>query len=302
MSEMMNSETTIDNVDMYTEYITVLTDFFVELEVTNRRTGIETAGKLVSCREITLRITKAELVKLLTDLYEVFEKDETIRTQMDMSGNPMLYSLFGDMGGSYEQFLRSYRTTIRDIEQNYEGDIELLFFIGKNDRLLRIELNTDTEYEGERSQIKATLDLGSSVHDSWVFDYIITTNEVTETISIRWDYEERSGKQNNTVQYISDGIEKATFTSEWEIDGDDFGLTYTAGHITNKMTGSLIIDEKFFLMALDNVYPDNSGESLTITVTATSGSQFEEVEFINLDKWGESIIEALIGLFMNTIF
>jgi len=310
--------------DAQKAYAEVITNFFINLEVASRRTSITQNEKRVWCREIALKITKDDLEKLLKGLSDVYENDESLRKQLDMYNNPMLQGLYGDpVSGYYDEFLKDHRQTIRDFEQYYSGDIELLFYIGRNDRLHRLQINADTEYDGERSQMKATLDFGSSIYDSWVLDlhragdslasdktannYLvyggIADSSINEsTTMIQWDYRVQSDKQINSIRITSSETGPIYLNSEWEQNNGSFTMAYVAGSGSNELTGYFIPDDKNFLLTLDNAFPADSHHSLAIELSTETGTQIDEIEYINLDKWGESILQSLIQLFMSRMF
>ena len=322
IKDIMNAEGSSEETQK--AYAEVLTNFFTNLEMTSRRTTIVQNERRVWCREIAFKITKDDLEKLLKGLNDVYENDETLRKQLEMYNNPILRGIYGDtVCGYYDEFLKDHRKAIRDFEQYYSGDIEILFFVGRNDRLHRLQINSDTEYDGDRSQMKATLDCGNSIYDSWILDLhrvddstandnivndnieygSISDNALNEsTTKIQWDFRVQSDKQFNSISITSSDVEPIYLNSEWDQNNGSFRIAYATGSGQNELTGYFIPDDKNFLLTLDNVFPANSHQSLAIEVSTETGTRIDEIEYINLDKWGESILQSLIQLFMSRMF
>ena len=299
INRAMNAEQV--NEDSYDAYIEIFTDFFRELEVTSRWTRIESAERHVICREVELRITRINLMSFLNTLYEALENDEAMLSQLDMYYGSIMQGLNGEFSSGDNQLLRAFRTAIRNLQRSYTGDITLSFFIGRGDRLLRFKAHTDTEYDGERNEIKATLDFGRSVHDSWVLDASIIGENDEETITIEWDYGEYASERINIIDITVNGEAPIQLFSMWETNGGNFRLHYAAGLETRQFSGVLTTTDNSFYIAFDDFYADSPNESLIIEVVAVKGAQIGDIEFINIDKWGNSILD-LFGLIMPALF
>jgi len=298
ISAVMNAEETDGN--MYEAYTGVIENFARNLEVTGRRTNIVTGENRVRCTEVGFRITKETLVELLDDLYDVLENDDTIRSQLEMSDNPLLYGITGGYGSGYEQTLREFRNFIRDFQRNYSGDIELLFFINSDDRLIRAVINADMEYDRESTEFIATFDFGNSIEDTWVFEFHVIDEYSTENLSIFWDFEDLPGNQRNTVNIITTSdLDSITLISDWNQDSGDFALVYIDRWEKKELTGIFTTDDTNFRIAIDDLYPDSSDDSLVIEILAQTGAEIGEIEYINLDKWGSALIESIMRLIVR---
>jgi hypothetical protein len=127
-------------------------------------------GSSVSCTKLETVITKDMILTFLNDLYDVVEADEAIQAQFNIYLNPLFGGIPMNPNPNFNQFLREFRTMIRDFERDYEGEITLTYFIGNRDRLLRMDIDADMELSGERGDLRATFDFGASADDRWVLD------------------------------------------------------------------------------------------------------------------------------------
>ena len=301
LNEMMNAEEEVDE-ELLKAYTNIMTKFVTNIGVSSRRTHIESGTERISCRSVELKITKEALVTLLNDFYDLFENNETIKEQFSAFGSSSIPGVDGIYGESYEQLMRDFKRIINEFEKNYSGDIILLFYIDREDRLLRIEIIADMEYDGESAELKATLDFGRSVTDTWMLELSVVGNHSSETITVFWDYEEHSGSYRNTVHIIASDMDSITLVSDWYQSNGDFSLNYIDRWNSGKITGNFTTDDKNFRLAFDDFYPGGSGDRLKIEVLAQTGAEIGDVDFINIDKWGNALIEAIFSLIMGGVF
>ena len=298
INEAMNSEQTTE--EAYEAYTEVLTNFVGNLEVTRERTSIISDGENVTCTLVEFAITKEALIELFNEFYDVIENDETVRAQLEMYDNPLFSA--GMYGNIYNEFLRELRTAIRDFERYYYGDITLSFFIGRGDRLLQMEIKADFEFQDDRAELKAKFTFGRSVNDNWEFEITIIDNQINETVTIEWDFEDRSGRLINTIRISPNNGDTTTMISEWAPDRGDFSLSHRDRWGMGEITGIFTVGNNDFRLEFDNIYPSDSNESLFIDVVAHSGTNIEDVDFVNIDKWGDTFLEEIQRYFMDGIF
>jgi hypothetical protein len=182
------------------------------------------------------------------------------------------------------------------LEKNYSGDIILSFYVGRGDRLLRVEINADISYNYYPSEVIAVFDFGRSVEDDWVFDIYFEDLYTTEKYTVFWTFEERAGNYINTLAITTSATDTITLISEWNIDRYDFTLAYINGPEKNTITGILTTDDKNFYLRLDDLFPNNTSTSLMIEVSTQSGVQIDEINYINIDSWGIAFIESVMRL------
>jgi len=284
-------------------YIEVLTDFSRNLKVTSRRTQIETGTEQIRCTEIKFMVTKDAILSLLIDMYNLIKDDDMIRDQFDIFDEELLQDVYGSNVNSYDEFLREYKGIISEFKRNYSGDIEVIFYVGSEDRLLRVETIADIEYDGEASVLRADIDFGNSKNDTWTMSsrYIDGDNE--EMLSILWDFEERSGKYVNTIKIIPDDpINSVTLVSEWNERSGDFILAYVEGRERNELAGVFTTNDKNFSIKLDDIFPEDSGDSLIIEISTEIGVQINEISYTNIDRWGSTLIERVMSMILSEIF
>jgi len=281
----------------YKAYIDVLTNFMDNIEVTTEKTRLVTGEESVRCSLIQLTITRRALLDMLGEFYDVLENDEALRAQIDINNAPLQAGFYGGTGSTYDELLKQLKEAIRVLERSYTGDIILSFYISRADRLLRAEIYTDIEYDGFATQVKGSFSFGNSIYDTWVFDVTVKGDKNSENIRIEWDYEAQPDKLVNTVRFSSDEIESLALISKWEPEKGDFTLAYISDEESGEISGAFLINDKDFRLVFYNIYPEESSESLYLEIVAKQGAYFEDIDFINIDSWGDAFFNELFKLF-----
>ena len=299
ISDAINSDENIFEAD--DTYSGIIANFARGLKTTSTSTHIEISGERVSCTAIVMIVTKNDIIKLLNDIYDMMENNDDFRSQFELFNTPMYQDSYGGFDSSYEYNLNEFKQAINEIEQNYFGDITFTFNIGKSDRLLSMIIDADLEIDGERGQIETTLNFGTSVNDTWTMIIHAAGDGYRETMSIHWLYDSQSGNHTNTIKLMVGGP-SISLLSQWDENSGRFKLAYEDGWSDNGITGSFKHDGKSFNLNLDDLLADDSDSKLIIELSAKPGSEFKEVDFINIDKWGNTLIDTITDLLMGLIF
>jgi len=285
----------------------VFTDAFVNfassLKVTEKRAKIHYNGEPVNCSLVGIKIPKEAIIKLLNNLYDVFENNGSLQgTMLDLFENALLQDIFIDHDNDYGLFLRDFKNGIKEFEELYSGEIELLFYISKEDRLLRLEVDVDIKYDSNPLKLDLEFSFGNSINDEWVLDAIFIINQSSGRFIAEWIYEERSGTYTNTITVTEGKTTSIALISEWDLNRGDFTLSYTNYPDTNTISGVLITDDKNFNLLFDDLYQDDPYNSLKIEISTKTGAQINEIYYVNIDQWSSAIFESMIGLIFGIIF
>jgi len=297
INDLMNADE--DSDDLLEPYTEAFVEFFKNLDVSSGRARIELDEENIRCTEIKVKITKDAVIKLLEDIYDILKYDETMRSQFEVYNSPLLQGITGSDNSNYDRFLSEYRSFLRDFERNYSGDIEILFYVGQDDRLLRVEIVADIEYDGDDSEYTVVFDFGTSLEDDWVFTYSTINRGSTDIFEIKWTYEEQSGRYTQRIEISENDKEIFSLLSTWNESRGDFSLAYNMGTSGNSIKGIFTATEEDFQITLDDLFPATSNNSLLIGISAETGVQINEIDFINIDKWGNALIEAVTRLIIG---
>jgi len=305
IDSVMNIDIETEAFDDHSIYSELVRNLIGNLEFRNRRTGIESGGKRVSCRLIEVKLTKEAILSFLNDVYVLIENNESTESlYYSIYGNPMLREILGDgfFEESYEHFLKSFKEMITNIENTYLGDIVLSFYIAGSDRLLRTELNADIEYNYSPAKLNASFDFGSALDDDWAFDINIVNIYSNYKYRIDWLFEEKANTFSNTIIIDSDSSISISLTSEWNLDTGDFVFAFIEGPKKNTITGLLATEDENFHLILDDVLFNITGDHLALEVSTRTGASIDEINYINLDNWGPSLILSIMRMILGGIF
>ena len=283
-------------------YNDLLTNFIKNADINKESTSIDSGGANVKCTKIEITIPEDAIIDFLSDLVDLIADDQWIKNQFLMLDNEFLQEMAGmSLEDSYKDVLKTLRDLVRDFERDYSGDMIQTYFIGRKDRLLRVEYRWDIKFGRERTKLNASLDFGSAVTDRWVLNASVTGDDGNrDTIRITWNYTEKSSTIENTITISPGGDDPITLSSVWSPNKGDFTLSYEDSWDIYEITGIFKADNKGFELEFDDFSPPYSRDSLTISIMVDFGAQIEKIEYINLDRWGESFLEKLGDFILNS--
>jgi hypothetical protein len=294
LSDAMNAEKVdYSSLDAYAELVT---EFFKNIEPTSERAELEIGGVSVRCQKIGFMVTDKQIIKLFNDLYDLLESDDQLREQFDsMYDNPLMGSMSG--GFSYRSMLRDIRNAIGEFENIFTGNIIYSFYVGSKDRLLKMEAETNIEVFGENTQLRMTFDFGASPQDRWTFE--ISVQEVGDRSSGKmvWDYKERSNSIENSLTFTSSDDDPFTLKSVWSPESGIFTLSYEdKWGDDNNISGVFTTDGAGFHLSIDNPMPEYLDSVLTIELIGEPGAEIKQIDYVNIDQWGMSLLNKLQSL------
>jgi len=292
LSEAFNREAPEDDSG-FEMYHALFTNFISNSEMTSRNVRIESGGRDVRCKKISITITEDALFGLLNDSYRLLENDETIRSHFYYFDDPVLFgNSLGEIG--YDSLLRSYREAISEFESSYSGDFTISFYIGRDDRLLRLEIDADIRYDDDILIMNSKSDFGGSALDLWTLDISTTENQGQSDVLIVWDYWEHSGFLENRVTITTDGQDQFVLISSWSPDSGDFRLSFIDSDSDSKeLAGKFAAHSDGFILTFDNLFPLYSGQSFALTIIAEKGADIGNITFIGPDQWIAALTRRL---------
>jgi len=294
----MNTDDTPDDIDeIYTEMIT---KFARDIKVSSRKSTIETASGKETYTVITVNLTKNALLKLLR---EMETNDDIMRSQMGIQDN--LFSSRDDFipyENDFERFTSEFNDFVNDFERYYSGNIDILFFIDADERLTRIASDSKVKFEDEDLALKLNLDLGSSVYDEWSLFASYIGPDMSENLNVKWDYKERSGNKINTVTFSTNEIKPITMISDWNPVRNAFSVTLKDEFDSYEFSGVITINEPNFRIVFDDITFAGNDNVLKLEISTKQGAQIREIDYINIDRWGNVVLETIMGLLTEGIF
>jgi hypothetical protein len=288
-----------DNASSSTdEYGKLLSDFIQRLNSTTERVNITSGGNNVSAQRNKFVVTARDIADLLEELFDVLENDDNVRAMLESDLGTM-WSM-GFFYSSYNDFIREMRRETQSFTRGLSGEITASFYTGSSNRLLRIEIVSNLAYEGEVGEFDISIDFGASAHDIWTIEMSAGSGRNRESFVIEWEMRE-SSRGNETVLRINtdDGWTTGEVTLSWT-DRGNFTLSMEDDWSSNTiLSGIYTRNSDGFRLEIDDPYRDSFwDESLSLTISASNrAGRIEEVDFINISQWGETLLERVEDFF-----
>jgi len=288
------------DISLYTEeYEELLKAFFERIDVENERVDMTSGDSNVRAEKVTFIVSARDIADVAEELFDVFADDESMHTLIGASSP----ALFGINQTMQDTMIREMRRELRNWSDKLDGEIYVSFFIGRGDRLLRIEVDSNLTYDGDGEDFSLFADFGGSADDLWVFEVNTNSGGERATYTIEWEMRESSRNSetvlrvttndrwsdNEVVELVLSWTDRGNFTL-YGVE-DRVSETFLSGVYTRNGDGfSLVIDDPF----VDSYWDESL--SLTISTQARAG-RIEAVDFINISELGEDLIEKLEDLF-----
>jgi len=272
--------------------------------MSTERVEIEVSGETVNATRICYVVDIEDIVALLRELINVYEN--FYLSQLEIYNNPLTRDMYFDMLREMEFALDEINFLIDELEYSGYGEIIVAYYIGNRDRLLRMKIETDLTVDGDRGQITIVLDFGLSVTDRWEFDISLVTDDDDwdAGLNITWDFYERRGSHINTINInmIENGRNNMSISlsSDWNETSGDFELSaqlfdgpFFGG---GSVSGNLIMTNTEYTLVFDDI--ETWSSRFGIAISGELGApNIDDVDFVNLDSWGDTLVDALAELF-----
>jgi len=299
INTVMNAQAVTEPGDISDIYSDITADFIRNLKITRSRERVKSTDDIINgCRTVEISVPKNTLIKLLKN---ISENENAMQSQYGILNIIFSQSDLQMFAGDYDLFKKEFNKLITDIERYYTGDIKADLFIDKNDRLARIYFYTYINFDGSETDISATLCFGTSVNDEWMLNASYTASESFDYITLKWNYEDRTRIQINSITAETNNIEPFTAVSEWDRTQGHFMLTFADNDDSRTVSGNITTTESNLYIKFDEIRFDDSGNKLNAEITTQTDIRIDEIDYINIDKWGSTILEAFIGTITNLL-
>jgi|GEM_PF-4100699 len=287
---------------IFQEFISLCT---ITTERTNFELGMKPDTESIRSTKVELTVPKEALVFLIESLYYLLENDEiirnAIRSQLAFFDNAQLPSIFAlNFDFSFNALLRQLRGLIDDFINKFEGELVLTGFIDRQDRLLHLDLLADITFDETRSGARASFDFGLSLYDRWILELTSFDDYDSSSVTVKWDFSDYNNIAENTLILETGNVDDMlTLSSHWSADTGAFLLaynTYAAGR--GELTGYFTTSDEGFALTFDSLLPEYSRFDLSVEIAGQQGADIPEIEFINIDRWGLSLMLNILRTFV----
>lgn len=299
----------IDREELSKPYKQVIKQYIKDQETEKENDTIIIDGKEYSCSTLTYSLSESDLYDLLDELIDTLEDDTDLKALIcrERIGN-----LIGiNMDEAYEEFILDMRKNLEEAFEEADFSLDVVFYV-RSGRLVSMELESNIEVDGEEAEISAEISFGLQSKSDIVIDLaakvdgekagIKLISKVTDdqdsyketlTAEVNIPYEDKVKVTFSTKWNKSNG--KLTFTAKAQAEGDtqEFSMQYTLNKLSNGF--ELIIDQKNVEDFLDQMDGDALPEGLefTISVRCTKGADITKPEYVNIDRFDETLLQQL---------
>jgi len=281
-------------------YIEAFTSFLLDAESGSERgEEVRVGFETITARRVDYAITISDLVELLNTWIDMLENDDTIRALFD---SPMYTTMYGN--NAFDSMIRELRWGVQEIEDNLRGRITLSFYIGRGSRLVQVALRGNLTVDGDSISFRVAMNFGNSATDRWALTGSVTDSWGTYSFNAFWDIERQDGRHVNIWQIEHEHDEVFTITSDW--NPTTGGFTFSLEEIgrwgtwdEELLSGNFTTDGETFRLAFHHE-DDWNGSTLDLEIyTTTDNNAGADINFINIDRWGDELLDRLEDLFWD---
>lgn len=260
-------------------YLSMLNDFINSIE----QERLNTVVNGISVERISLEIGNYDLVRLLNYVYDLVQDDSHIRLMFDAidAQDPWMHP----EDSSFEWMLEDLRFAIIDLEDlEEEFLVTINFYVGSGNRLTRLYLGIDLEYE----YIAIIMDMGAHALDTWTLELV----SIYETILIEWTLDNHAGiYENRLTASSSAAYGTILWLSTWEPTGGDFTLGFESDWDNGSISfdGNLLVTDSAMTMQFDDIVVGDV--TISLVIGAEVGVAVPQATFTNISHWDQDLID-----------
>jgi len=289
-SDLLNMDVDSDVLD--SQYTDLFKELLKKAESGSSRVEISSSGRSHSVNKIEYKITAEMILDVLEEFLDIFENDESIRSTLTAI----------DGAVAFDDMFNEMRSELRSIARDLKGEIVVAFFVGSGDRLYRIETDIDIGVDWDMASAGIVIDFGDSAHDLWTMEMSARMGGVRATFTFEWEMYESTRGGETIFRMATDfawSETKAELIIEWT-DRGDFEVIFDDDWSRNTLlSGRYTSDRDSFSLVIDDPFGGSFwGESLDLEISGTTGrNPVQQITFINIADWGQSLLDNLEGLF-----
>ncbi len=253
------------------DYVEITENFYKTLEFDTNHRATLLGGKAVDCTVYSTLLTGEILHDYLEKMVDELEDDQVIMSWLGA----------GEEIAQKEDVIQQLRWDIANLTDDLE--LEVSYYVNQN-KMVKLVLDGYIKVEGERFQLKSTLDLGQNpATDDW--SWVLTLDGLT--MALTHHVENLEDTYGETWVLSMEGLEDTTFQMDWNRQSGALDLrldgALTDGEVYENTAMLWIEPEEMTLEIEDFVEMD-------LILTVTDQDQVEEFDFVNIDQWEKDVM------------
>ena len=298
IEDSINSDpVTLDVFDPYTDIIN--RHMRRASRNTTRGVDIRFDGQTNRATRTSFTFTEDDIIDLLRDLQNQMENDDWLREQFYFLDNPIMRDAGLGTGTGFNRFMRDLDDAIRELERDLRGELIVSFYVGRGSHLLRLEVDSTLGMGWGDENFTIVVDFGAADQTTWQLD----VKTQYDDFSLRWDYSVRSNRHSNIISFAVEdrwGRQTYSLSSEWNANNGDFTLSFDDGRNRENIHGNFTTSRNGFNLMFEEI--PLGRDTLRLDITASSGTNIGNVDFINIDEWSMHLMDSLQRAIFNFIF
>ena len=272
-------------------YTDIIAAFFTNLESTTEDRDIRVGGQNITVNRIEFVITSDDIMRLLHELVDAFERDPVMRNLIEY------YSMMLGMP-DFNEIMREVRGELRELERMFDGTIILHLYLSRGDRLMQARMDADMRFDGDSETFRVFLDLGSSVEDTWEITMEVGHRWGYDRFTARWDFRQIGQNYVNSLSFIYDWGASVTLESSWNPNTGRFDLSYLYSDHWWSESGGFggrfnVASDGGFTLELERI-EIGWNDTLDLSMTMSPGANIPRiVNFVNIDRWDMALLDRI---------
>ncbi|MCL2048470.1 MAG: hypothetical protein FWG87_07055 [Defluviitaleaceae bacterium] len=265
------------------EYVRLLADFNKKYGK-SEETELIRGDQAVKATRIYTDMPMNEAVKIYRDLFEIFERDPLVDA---FFANPLI-AMAGE--NAREEFMSGIRSALDEMESELSAvgasAAQVSYYVGENDRLLRMEQAMDMDIYGEAVKIVMALDMGDSATDTWTLEIDAETPDGSFYATIDWTIREENGNHIHGFSVAAGDGGWFNFSAEiaiyWNPQSGDFVVML--GRDNELLKGSFTANGTEARLYFDFMFSDEwVGDFDTrVEITTSPAVSIPNVDYVNI--------------------
>jgi len=310
--EMLERILNMDEFDdaVLEPYMRLVEDFIRSLRPTSERIRSNTPKwQGIRITRIEYVITSNDISQFLYDLVTLISDDENISGQLEsLSSNPMFFDILGSLDMPHDNdIIQALRDVAEVFESDFYGEIAFAFYIDRQDRLKLVHVRVDAEFHGEKVFIRTGIDFGLTAMCDWMFGVTVISDDVPRFNRMVWEIREGLDEIENFLRFYFDGLSE-DLSLIWSTESGRIYLKFPDSWGHEDISGVLLVYEDAFSLYIDSFpltldipFTRFLSPEMEVVISAESGAQIREIEFVNIDGWGQEIVQRLGSLLFGLI-
>ena len=295
-----NIRSKTDTEALLAPYKKIVEAYIDSLELTTGEAEKTLSGTVYTCDTITLTMDEASLIALMNELLDAMEQDTALEALLSDSLCALL-----DVD-DWSAAIGEMRNDLQDAGKELQADVELVYYLRKG-FVAAVDCHLNMVVDGEEVSMQMDVNFGAKPEtDEITAAFTVTADGDTAEMILTSTVGEQDGVREDSVtlkiRIPEENTIRLSFATQWNKDSGALELSLSSfqgakENLYITMDGKLEKTKKGFVLSITPEPELLGGVELTVSISCTTGTEIVTPAFVNLDKWDETVVSTLEGLF-----